>query len=432
MMTLTTLPRKLLLRAEGIKNLVPTVLEQRSLTPCFSRWIATHDTPRGLTWLFGVLDVRQMERMEAYTTPDLLHHLSTVTGGTSVYLSNHSGLRYAFLLSPPPGMPHEVNFPGSERGQVLLGQRYTGERLRCAWDALGHQLVAGMTGSGKSNYLRLVVYQALQEGLQLLLADLDGRTFPMLREHPALLAPLAQTPPAMLEVVERALGECEHRAAVYDTVPGFPDTLDAYNVQAVRERQEALPRILVVLDEFNAAVTAAGGKRSALAQATAELAWRGRKFGINLILAAQEFSKEVVGKVRDQTHAICFKVEAGEVARAIGCAKAHVIPAGRPGLAITVRWGPMQTYYLDKHLLVNQPYTPGVLSSEEQQLVRWSMTKRDGYLTLDDIQAQLKVSQHRARQLAADWEVRGWLSKDANARNARRLTTRIQALLPTN
>jgi DNA segregation ATPase FtsK/SpoIIIE-like protein len=53
----------------------------------------------------------------------------------------------------------------------------------------------------------------------------------------------------------------------------------------------------VVLDEYNAAVLAAGGAKGPLATAVAELGWRGRKFGVHVIFAAQDFSKAVVGRI---------------------------------------------------------------------------------------------------------------------------------------
>jgi len=103
---------------------------------------------------------------------------------------------------------------------VLLGVNHAGESVNQPWSKLGHLLVAGKTGSGKSVFLRSLAYQALAEGTQLLLVDLDGATFPMLANHPALLAPIATTPQAAQEAVERALGECDHRAALYMQMDG--------------------------------------------------------------------------------------------------------------------------------------------------------------------------------------------------------------------
>ena len=420
--------RSRLREAEAIARRLPDVLQRRGLRPAFSDWLVTAD--HGLTWLFGVLDLRRIERLEQYTQPDLLHHVSTAIGGRPVYLSNSSGLRYAVLLSAPPRLPQRVDFPGVQRGCVVLGQRATGELLRVPWERLGHLLVAGKTGAGKSSFDRLVVYQALAEGCQLLLADLDGATFPMLAEHPALLAPLARTSEAMLTVVERALGECDHRASVYGQVGGFPETLAEYNAAAVREGVAPLPRVLVVLDEYNAAVLSSGGANGSLATAVAALGWRGRKFGINLIFSAQDFTKAVVGRVRDQiSAAICFRVRGGEVARAVGCPEAVRIPESRPGLAVTDRWGPMQACYLDKALLVQagQPGGTDALTAEERELVGAAL-ENAGRLSIPMLQAS-GLSEWQARKTLTEWEQRGWVRRDPQHDNARYITAKLHSLL---
>ncbi len=420
--------RSRLREAEAIAKRLPDVLQRRGLRPAFSDWLLTAE--HGLTWLFGVLDLRRVGRLEQYTQPDLLHHLSTAIGGRPVYLSNSSGLRYAVLLSAPPRLPRRVDFPGVQRGSAVLGQRATGELLRVPWERLGHLLVAGKTGAGKSSFDRLLVYQALAEGCQLLLADLDGATFPMLAGHSALLAPLARSPEAMLTVVERALGECDHRASVYGQVGGFPENLAEYNAAAVREGVAPLARVLVVLDEYNAAVLGSGGANGPLSTAVAALGWRGRKFGLNLVFSAQDFTKAVVGRVRDQVGAaFCFRVRGAEVARAVGCPAAVRIPEARPGLAVTDRWGPVQTCYLDKTLLV-QAGRPGVrpaLSAEEQELAEAAL-ENGGRLSIPLLR-ESGLSEWQARKTLTDWEQRGWVRRDPQHDNARYITAKLHGLL---
>lgn len=425
----TLISKGKLREAEGLSHRIPEILRRRGLRPAFAEWILTQE--RELLWLFGVLDVQRLERLEQYTQAAVLHQLATELGGRPVYLSNTSGLRYAVLLSAPPRLPQRVAFPGMRRGYVLLGQSYTGGTLAVPWPRLGHLLVAGKTGSGKSTFDRLVVAQALAEGWRLLLADVDGATFPMLADHPALLAPLARTPAEVLTVVERALGECDHRAALYGQVAGFPEDLAEYNALAGRAGAAPLPRVLVVLDEFNAAVLATGGVKGPLATTVAQLGWRGRKFGIHLLFSAQEFTKAVVGPVRDQiSAAFCFRVRGAEAARAVGCPDAVSIPESRPGLAVTDRWGPVQTFYLDKTVLIQagQGAGPTALTPEEQRLICWALAENAGYLSLSDIQAQLDCGPRPARRLAEEWETRGWLGKDAQAGNRRQITSKLQAL----
>ncbi|MEA3308380.1 MAG: hypothetical protein U9Q70_02550 [Chloroflexota bacterium] len=136
-----------LLVAQAIVHKISAVMQRRGLAPVFAAWFLTED--QGQVWLFGVLDQSLIHKLEDYTRETLLHHLSTAIGGRPIYLSNRSGLRYAVLLSKPPRLPSKVNFPGVQRGQALLGQRYTGQPLRVPWPQLGHLLVTGKTGRGQ-------------------------------------------------------------------------------------------------------------------------------------------------------------------------------------------------------------------------------------------------------------------------------------------
>jgi hypothetical protein len=424
--------------AAAVARRIPEVMRRRGLPPAFSEWVVT--TEHDMVWLFGILDTRRVKKLEHYTNANLLHHLATDIGGRPVYLSNSDGLRYAILLSGYPELSSRLdftdalatNFDHKHNGRhlVALGQQLTGVPLTVPWKNLGHLLVAGMTGSGKSNFLRLMAYQGLRSGHCLLLADVDNRTFPMLAEHPALLAPIATTPDAMRDLVERALGECDHRSKVYNQVPNFPDTLEEFNKLAVREGVDPLPRVLVILDEYNAAVTALGGHTGPLASATAELGWRGRKFGVNLIFAAQDFVKSVVGRVRDQINAVvCFRVRSRQVANAVGVPEAMNIPKGRPGRAYTDIWGPIQTYYLEKERLIalGQRHTGPSFSEEEQALIERAMRDADGRMSIPLLQ-EWGLSTWSARQLLKEWELRGWVAKNPQQQNARYITSKLEGL----
>jgi hypothetical protein len=425
----TTISKGKVREAEAVARRVTAVMRKRGLDPAFSDWLLTSD--RGQVWLFGVLDLRRIDKLEAYQHTSLLHHLSTAIRGHPVYLSNSDGLRYGILLSSPPRLQRVIDFPGSRRGAVLLGRSYTGAGVHVSWSKLGHLLIAGKTGSGKSNFLRLLVHQALAEGHELLIGDLDGATFPMLADHPALQAPIGRTPEAMYACVERALGVCDDRAAHYRQMAGFPETLEEYNHQAVAHGATPLPRLVVVLDEFNAAVTAAGGSKSPLATDVAALGWRGRKFGVNLVFAAQDFAKSIVGRVRDQiSAAICFKVRNAAIARNVGCPDAVHIPEGRPGLAVTDRWGAMQAYYLDKARLIEQgrKHARAALTEEERALVTWAMQETAGRLSIPLLVARRGMTEKPARKLLKAWEVRGWVKKDPQRHNARYVTPKLAAL----
>jgi len=434
-------------KGESIARITPCVLEQRGVDPCFSSWVLTSDSD-GLVWLFGALDVRRIARMEQYLDRGLLHQVSTACRGIPCEVSNTSGLRYGFLLSGRPRLPGRVDFPGLERRVVRMGIGLAGE-VRCTWDKLGHLLVAGQTGSGKSVFLRLLAHQGIADGARLLLADLDGATFPMLAGCTSLVAPIAANPREAHSVVGLALGECDKRAALYAAAGGFPDNLADYNAQAVKGGEDPLSRLLVILDEFNATAIANGGARGQFAGDVAALAMRGRKFGINLVVAAQDFAKETVGRFRDQTSAILFHVESKELARSVNCSPAAHFT--KPGRAISPKWGKFQAYYLGKaELTTAGAGGAGVLSADELSLALWAIEKNDGYLSLADIQERSGTGAHAgagactdararagarthggqgyARRLATSWENRGWLVKDSQNGNKRRVTSDLEQI----
>lgn len=417
------IPKRYLAMSRTVVNTVPAILSGRGLEAPFSDWLLTRYQEQ--VWLIGVLDVSRLSRLERYTDPATMHHLSTGLRGLPVRLSNSNGLRYGFLLTSPPRLPRRIDWPDdTQRGMTAMGVGAGGAPVIVPRQDLGHILVAGMTRSGKSNFLRLLVWQALREQAELLLADLDGVTFSMLEDQPALMAPIARTPKDVQAIVARAVGECERRSVLYANTSGYPETLSEYNAQT---SERTLSPVLVVLDEFNAAVMAMGGPRGAFAREAAALAWRGLKFGVTLVFAAQDFSKAVIGRVRDQMRtAVCFRVRSPATARAVGCSGAQNIPESIPGRAITNRWGLMQAYYLDKSLLIEgRPRAP--LTDRELALVAWALEANGGYLPRADVEA--KGWAHReARRLLKEWEHRGWLEKDPNRGNCRKVTAELTSL----
>jgi len=413
------------LQAMAIRRRTPRVLQARGLETPIRRWELVD--AGDIILLFGTLNPRRVDRLERYVSKNLVHQLSTVCDGLPCCVVNTSGLRYAFVLHyEQRRLPKAVDFPGCERGKARLGVDADGNEATSTWERLGHLLVAGMTGAGKSNLLRLLAHQAVADGARLALGDVDGRTFPMLEGNQALFEPIATTPEEAHQVVARALAECDRRAVLYGTVSGYPDKLEDYNAQAVREDAERLPRLLVILDEFNATALAQGGANGDFCGDVATLAWRGRKFGVTLVVAAQDFAMSIIGRMRDQVRPVLFKVNNDALARKVRLAEAANLPR-QPGLAVTRRWGRVQTYLLPKAELASGQ--PAILEDNELALAAWALEDNDGYMGLAEIREHGDLSQRGARALASDWEQRGWLAKDARVGNKRKVTAEFEVLL---
>lgn len=423
--------RRDVLVAEEAARRITATLEQRGLKPAFYGHYLTRYA--GILLLISELKVSELGRLEAYMTDDLLHQISTSLQGTRVYLSNTTGLRYVVPLSKPRGLPRKIEYPAdAERGKLALGVNYLGNRVAVEWGDLGHMLVAGMTGSGKSMFLRLAVYQAIRDGMKLLLADIDQATFPMLAGHSALLAPIATNAADAFEMIRQALAECDRRAALFQGMAGYPENLDEYNRLAVKSGKEPLPRLLLVLDEFSATLSTLGGGKGDAAQLLAAIGFRGRKFGVSVIFAAHEFTKEQVGLLRDQVRTVVMlRVQSKEMAKRLGCEGAERISAGRPGLAMTNRWGPMQTYFLDKGMLAGGEAmgAMGVRVSAIEQTIFNLATSEGGLVTRERVMRWGGVSEWQARKWMEAWALRGWIAKDAKNNNAYRITAKLPETL---
>jgi hypothetical protein len=423
--------RRDMLVAEQVARRLPDLLSTRNLIPAFSNFFITRDLD--MTIFIAVLDTNKIGDHARYTQPDFLHQLSTDLGGMRLYLSNSTGLRYVFLISNLPKLQRSIELPADiPLGMVALGMRFGGKIVLLPWSKLGHLLIVGMTGSGKSSTLRVIVVQAIRNGFLLLLADIDQTTFAMLEGHTNLMAPIATTSQDALQLILKALAECDRRAGMYKSMPGFPENIDEYNAAAIKAGKEPLQRVMVVLDESSAVLKAMGGGSGELAGKIAELGWRGRKFGIHFIFGAQEFTKDLVGAVREQVNlTIAFRVKptAAQMAKAIGCANAHRIPADRPGLAIVDRFGPMQSFFIPKPLLLDAGSSSQVLLSEmEKTLFARALESADGKLTLANIAEWGGVTQHQARKLQAVWATRGWISKDGSRDNSFCITEKTRDL----
>ncbi len=397
--------------AEQAARTILTVLAQRPDTdPAhIVRWKLTEDHSQA--WLFAVLDDRRLPSLRPYTSPELRHHLSSALRGKPVVVSNSTGLRLAILLSDRPQLPASLPFPGWRKGLALIGQGANGQEIAASWDDLGHVLVAGMTGSGKSNLLRLLAAQAIAEGHALLIGDLRGRTFSTLNGHPALLAPVADTPEACAELIRLATNEMERRSRLYNTIPGGPETLDEYNTAALI----SLPRLVVALNEYNALVLATGGPKAETARSVTLLTTQGRGYGITVILAGQKFEREVVGAAQDQCRTrICFQVQKPSTSRVVldrpGAEQLKV-----PGRALTDPWGLIQVYSLPKELL---PAAPGSgLTPDETRIADWVRQHTEGRLTLKAL-TEMGLPEREARRLRRDWQARGLAAPRPDQDNA--------------
>jgi predicted transcriptional regulator len=126
-----------------------------------------------------------------------------------------------------------------------------------------------------------------------------------------------------------------------------------------------------------------------------------------------------------------LRVQSKEMAKRLGCEGAERISAGRPGLAMTNRWGPMQTYFLDKGMLVDERVSPQEIGQMDEQTaaILTSALQASGRVTLANIMQWCGLGQRQARELQERLAVQGWIRKDAKQANAYCITQKTQEIL---
>ncbi|MFF2273231.1 FtsK/SpoIIIE domain-containing protein [Agromyces sp. NPDC058136] len=196
-----------------------------------------------------------------------------------------------------------------------------------------HALVAGTTGSGKSEFL-LAWLAALARAyppalVSFLLVDFKGgAAFEPIRELPHVAGIVTDLDEAeALRAVESLRAELRHRESV----------LAAAGARDLRELGDEVPlaRLVIVVDEFQAMIE----RFPELGGVIADIAARGRSLGVHLVLASQRPN----GVVREQVTANCaIRVSLRVMQRVdslavVGTEEAAEIPPDAPGRAIVDR-----------------------------------------------------------------------------------------------
>jgi len=205
-------------------------------------------------------------------------------------------VRLLRLLRSVPEMPPFTATLGlADDGRPLL--------LRLSSPTVAHVLIAGCTGSGKTELMRsLLASLALthkQAQLQMLLIDPKTRGLAPLANLPHCLTPLINEVGEAVDCLELLLEELQKR-----------------------DRQQiTLPRVVIAIDEL-AELLMLGGARAE--SALTRLAQRGREAGLHLVAGVQKPAAGVVGtllKANFPTRLV-GRVSSAEDAR---------VAAGRPG-----------------------------------------------------------------------------------------------------
>jgi hypothetical protein len=185
--------------------------------------------------------------------------------------------------------------PDGHRGssRIPVGVNLSGE-LICADLATtehAHLLVAGTTGSGKSEWLRLAIAGLIlantPETFRLLVIDPKRNAFHALRSSPFLWRPIVfPDEQSASSVLEELADEMDAR---YRKLDGA-DSIDQF---AARTNQH-LPRIVCVCDEYRDLISRSKEERKLIEAHICRLGAKARAAGIHLILATQQPSRDTI------------------------------------------------------------------------------------------------------------------------------------------
>jgi RecB family exonuclease len=171
-----------------------------------------------------------------------------------------------------------------------------------------HALVAGSTGSGKSEWLKAMVASMLLRGTpeQVKIALIDPKilTFAGIEGSPYLWRPVATTLTEALKILRDAVKEMDTR---YQTL-----AREAFvNLgERIKAGKADLPFLVLIFDEFADLILAGRDDKKEFEALVARIAGKGRAAGIHLVLATQRPDRAVVtGLIKSNLPLkVCLKV----------------------------------------------------------------------------------------------------------------------------
>ena len=187
---------------------------------------------------------------------------------------------------------------------IALGKDITGRSVFGDLDDMPHLLIAGTTGSGKTVCVNTCILSLLFRGspndLKFLMIDPKMVELMPFNGLPHLLCPVVTDAKKAAVALNWVVSEMESRYVLLSKA-------GVRNIEAYNEKQEKIPYIIVIVDEFADLMSVV---RDQIENAITRLAQLSRAVGIHLILATQRPSVDVItGVIKANLPArVSFKV----------------------------------------------------------------------------------------------------------------------------
>lgn len=339
-------------------------------------------------------------------------------------------------------LPKEVNFfdiiDKRQPGHLILGVDESGQLVQIPLLQAFHQLVVGMSGYGKSIYLRSLVLQILQEqearNIKLGLADIENNTFPEFRNIQGVEW-YAGTYQEIYQLTTQLEKEVDRRKDLYESFDTItPRDIERYNILARKYNKPELPVIVLLMDEFTALMDRVNATQKQIVSNIYQIALRARKYGIYLVLAGHSFKSDVIDTTVTNQFAVsvCFRVRSVHQSVAVlGSPGAERIV--QPGEALLkLRDGTflhIQTPYIDDDDLVefletlphndHDPVVPDLV----RRIIEYTERKLNGRVSFREIDPAFRAEGYSRKDIldALSWmDDQGFTTRDL--KNARVLT----------
>ncbi|MCL2353776.1 MAG: DNA translocase FtsK [Defluviitaleaceae bacterium] len=181
-----------------------------------------------------------------------------------------------------------------------------------------HLLVAGSTGSGKSVFINTlitsIIYKASPKEVKLLMIDPKVVELSIYNGIPHLLIPVVTDPQKASGALGWAVREMENRYALF--AEANARNLEGYNKELIEAGKEAIPQIVIIIDELADLMMTCGKE---VESSIVRIAQKARAAGIHLILATQRPSVDVItGLIKANVPSrLAFAVSSGTDSRTI-------------------------------------------------------------------------------------------------------------------
>lgn len=197
---------------------------------------------------------------------------------------------------------------------IIIGRDFNNNTVIEDLTELPHLLIAGTTGTGKSNFLSTIIvdiiYKFQPSELKLVLIDTRGTNFQRFNKLPHLLIPTISSPPKTIGILAYLIQEMNNRYILFKNKK--VDDIDRYNEIS----EEKLPRIVLIIEDFYDLMIETEKEIEDYIQKLTQMC---RASGINIIISTQRPSTDAItGIIKSNIPSrIAFKVPSQADSRTI-------------------------------------------------------------------------------------------------------------------